>query len=486
MKSGLVSRRDFLKVAGVGPGALAVTTSVAESAAFAVPGAPGPTTVIDGGTLIDGTGAPPIPDCAIVIEGGRIARIGKAGDRKPPAGVPVFNARGKYIIPGLIDAHVHYDEPWLHRLYLAGGVTCVRDMSMALDRIATLRQEINLGNILAPRMWISGVAINPATVKSLGLGSAREMAQKMIDAGVDGIKVTGYTVAELKEIAAVAHAKGLRVYGHTGPKLGNRAPGVFAAVEAGLDGVEHMYGPLEDALEGELQFPPGFDSGKTEQLFRHYYARLYTKASPAKIDTMISLMVKKNVYLSPTFITTDRRIRGTAAVKADPEQRQIPGKIADLSSLNPADDEERENWKKTFELMKDVVGKFQKAGGLLIAGTDSSGGEAGRALYPGASLHREMELMAESGLTPLQALQTATLNNARMMGKEKDFGSVENGKFADLVILDADPLATIASVRKVYRVVRGGALLDPAALLKENREQFGSPGEKQFSRSARG
>ena len=239
-------------------------------------------------------------------------------------------------------------------------------------------------------------------------------------------------------------------------------------------------------MDGELQFPPNFDSGRTEQLFRHYYARMYTKVSPAKIDAMISLMVKRNVYLSPTFITTDRRIRGTAAVKADPEQRQIPGKVADLSSLNPADDDERENWKKTNKLMHDVVGQFQKAGGLLIAGTDSSGGEAGRALYPGGSLHREIELLAESGLTPLQALQTATINTARMMGKEKDFGSVEAGKWGDLVILDADPLSGIASLRKVHRVVLGGKVLEPAALLKENLEQFGNPGEQQFSRSTRG
>src|SRR5262249_24589177 len=117
---------------------------------------------------------------------------------------------------------------------------------------------------------------------------------------------------------------------------------------------------------------------------------------------------------------------------------------------------------------------------------DSSGGEAGRALYPGASLHREMELFAESGLSPLQVLQASTINTARMMGKEKDFGSVEAGKHADLVILDADPLADIKSVRRVHRVVRGGTLLDPAVLLKGNQDQFGKPGEMQFSRSTKG
>ena len=195
--------------------------------------------VVEGGTLIDGTGARPVANAAILIENGRIQQIGKQGELNIPAGARVIQANGKYIIPGLIDSHVHYGMPWLHRLYLANGVTTVRDLGGSIDRLMTLREEIAVGNILAPRLYISGMGINPGSLRAMHLDSAREMATMLAEAGVDGIKVTGYTSAELRDIVEVTHANGLIVYGHTGPKRGGRAPGARLAVEAGLDGIEH-------------------------------------------------------------------------------------------------------------------------------------------------------------------------------------------------------------------------------------------------------
>jgi len=183
---------------------------------------PNPSTavlVIEGGTLIDGTGRPPAPGTTILIEGNRIREIGKQGEITTPGNAHIIQASGKFIIPGLIDAHVHYRYPWIHRLYLANGVTTVRDMGSQVERVLTLRQELAVGNILGPRMFVSGIAINPGSVKAMGVSTPRELAQKLVEAGVDGIKVTGYTQAELEEVVEVAHAHGLLVYGHTGPRL---------------------------------------------------------------------------------------------------------------------------------------------------------------------------------------------------------------------------------------------------------------------------
>jgi imidazolonepropionase-like amidohydrolase len=217
--------------------------------------------LIQGATLIDGTDSPPISDTDILLEGGRIRQIGQLDDVSLPSGAQIIEAQGKYVIPGLIDMHVHYDKPWLHRLYLANGVTTVRDLGSAVERMTTLRQEIAVGNILAPRLFISGMPINPRTVKAMGAKSSAEMALNLAEAGVDGIKVTGYTPEELREIVRVAHDHGLKVYGHTGPILqpGAAGPGPRAAVQAGLDGIEHGTSLLEASLERDISLPADYN-----------------------------------------------------------------------------------------------------------------------------------------------------------------------------------------------------------------------------------
>ena len=448
-------------------------------AATAQSPAEGPSVVlIDGATLIDGTGRPPIAGSAILIEGGRIRRIGRQGELKAPAGAATIQARGKYIIPGLIDSHVHYDMPWLHRLYLANGVTAVRDMGSPTDRIVTLRQEIAVGNILAPRMYVSGMPINPGSVKAMGLGSAREMAKKLVEAGVDGIKVTGYTTEELKDIVAVAHAAGLIVYGHTGPKKDHRGPGARLAVEAGLDGVEHALGILEDAMDRDPQLPAEFDSARRDHLFRYWYGRMHREVNAAKVDSLIQLMVQRHTYFAPTLVNFDRNFakRNTPELEQDPALKYIPEDEPD--AFGRFEPEEREEWRKTLNMMKEVTYKFQKAGGLLIAGTDSPG-----AALPGWSVHQEMELFVQAGIVPMQALQAATLNNAKVLNKERELGTIETDKYADLLILDANPLEDIRNTQKIHLVIKGGKVLDPAALLEENLRQFGERGKRHFDRT---
>jgi imidazolonepropionase-like amidohydrolase len=422
---------------------------------------------IEGGTLIDGTGSPPLAGMTILIEGNRIREIGRQGELTLPSGVRVISATGKYIIPGLIDSHVHYRYPWLHRLYLANGVTTVRDMGGQIERVLTLRQELRVGNILGPRMVVSGMAINPRSVKAMGVGSPQEMARKLVEAGVDGIKVTGYTSRELEEIVDVAHANGLLVYGHTGPRIDGRAPGALVAVEAGLDGVEHAYGILEDSMGQAVEVPSDFDPSIRDHLFRYWYGRMHRNFDTDKAETLIQSMVQSNVYFSPTLVNINRNARTPQDLEANPLLRYIPE--GDPNTMASFGEEERREWASTMVRMKEITRRFQQAGGLLIAGTDSANG----ATLPGWSLHWEMELFVEAGISPMEALQAATLNNARVLHMDQDLGTVQVGKYADLVLLDEDPLENIQNTQKIHRVIKDGLLLDPRTLLEENLEQFG-------------
>ena len=432
--------------------------------------------VIQGGTVIDGTGSPAVPDTTIVIEDGRIRQMGG----EAPAGAQVIDAGGKYVIPGLIDSHVHYDMPWLHRLYLANGVTSVRDLGGSIERLKTLRQEIAAGNILAPRMFISGMPINPGSVKAMNLGSSREMAEMLVEAGVDGIKVTGYTPDELREIVEVAHAADLIVYGHTGPKRGNRGPGARLAIEAGLDGIEHALGVLEDSMERDVPVPDDYDPFDRSHIFRHWYGRMHAVVNLDTVQTIVQMMVDDETYFAPTLVNFDRNFvkRNTPEIEADPSLKYIPEDEPNTFGRFSAAD--REEWRKTLELMLDATYRFHQAGGLLIAGTDSPG-----AALPGWSLHQEMQFFVQAGISPMEALKTTTLNNAIVMNQNSELGTLEVGKYGDLVILDADPLQDISNTEKIHLVIKNGMVLDPATLLADNLRQFGNRGERHFDRTRR-
>ncbi|MDA2933925.1 amidohydrolase family protein [Acidobacteria bacterium AH-259-D05] len=348
-------------------------------------------------------------------------------------------------------------------------MTAVRDVGSPLDRILTLRQEIQVGNILAPRLFISGLAINPRSVKSLGFASAKDMAQSLAEAGVDGIKVTAYTVEELRDIVEVAHAHGLLVYGHT-----RLDPGASRAVGAGLDGIEHVTDLMEDCVDENPPFPPDFDWSRRDHFFRYYYGQLHRVVNLSKVDRLIQKMVENHVYLDPTLVNHHRGFvqRNTAELAADPALKYMPEKNDRANRYGRYGPEERGEWTKTFKLMQEVAYRFHRAGGFLILGTDSQAAAPDGAL-PGWSLHQELELFVEAGLTPMEVLQIATLNNAKVMNKDKELGTVETGKYADLLILDGNPLEEIKNTQKIHLVIKDGLVLEPQVLLAEHIRHFG-------------
>jgi hypothetical protein len=231
-------------------------------------------------------------------------------------------------------------------------------------------------------------------------------------------------------------------------------------------------------MDKAVPVPDDYDPFDRSHIFRYWYGRMHEVVNSSTVDELIQLMVEEDVYFAPTLNNFVRNFeqRNTPAVESDPNLKYIPEDEPD--AFGRFGDEERSNWKKTMALMKEATYKFHEAGGLLINGSDSPG-----AALPGWSVHQEMELFVEAGLTPMEALLTTTLNNAKVLGKEDELGTVEAGKYADLVILDADPLEDITHTQEIHRVIRGGRVLDPEVLLEENLEQFGARGERHFDRN---
>lgn len=430
---------------------------------------------IENVTLVDGTGAPPVNGVTILVAENRIHQISQSDRAQIPPKTRRINGRNKYVIPGLIDVHVHYSAPFLSYLYLAHGVTTVRDVGTDVDKILDFREEIVVGNALAPRLVVSGMGINPRTVKSGKFKSPRAMAEYLVNRGVDGIKVTGYELDELKEIVEVAHAHGLLVYGHT-----RLNPGALAAVEGGLDGIEHVTDLMEDCIDENPPFPSDFDWGNREHFFKYYYGRLNRVVNLDKVDYLIERMVENNVYLDPTLINHYRGfvVRNTSELNADPAFRYMPKQYDRANRYGTYGPEERAEWAKTLELMQEVTRRFYRAGGFLIMGTDSQAAAPDGAL-PGWSMHQELELFVQAGLTPMEVLKVATLSNARVIAREKDLGTVEVGKYADLILLNADPLEDISNTRKIDLVIKDGLILDPKVLLTEHIRHFGERSQPQ-------
>lgn len=439
--------------------------------------------LIAGGTLIDGTGRPPLADAVILIENGKIMRVGRSGEIAPPAGAEVVNAAGKFILPGLIDAHVHYRD-WVGELFLAHGVTSVFDMGNPTDWILAVRQATSRGLIRGPRLYVSGNIIdgssdgpratmggggfnrsrhNRTIVR--GVEEARKETRALIEKGIDFVKVyQELSAEELRAVADEAHRSGLAVVGHT-----YDAP---AAAKAGIDGITHLWGIASSCM--------------TPQELKHFHegkiACPYDYIKGEAREELIRTLVSEGVYVNPLLINehaslTPRTLEHQLEVYrlvSKPELQYIPadsrlgllamfdrvrnyasrfGLFPPLSKLPPeAQREFRSGYLKAQQFVRDLV----KAGGKLFVGSDS----AGASMTPGLSLHHELELLVDAGLTPMQAIQAATKFPAELIGKGDLIGTVEPNKLADLIIIDGDPLAKISNTKKIAAVIKDGVLID--------------------------
>ena len=402
---------------------------------------------IIGATVIDGNGGPPLENGTVLVRGDRIAELGRSADVTVPEDATLLDGTGRTVLPGLADMHVHLLGGWdgvrvdmlgyqryLNALLYA-GVTTVLDTGNVMPYILQMRDAVAAGTIAGPRIYSVGALIDGADPVwppiSIAVSSASQIpgAVKLLaDAGVDAIKAyKGLSVPLLRELVAEASGRSLRVIADMWTRTGS-----YHTTATGIAALAHLPSRIVDAATLELLRDNDIAVITTlaakESFARERLGDLAFLDHPLVADTSL-----------PAFTEA---LRDHAA-----------------RELTSAEEESTARWRASLATGKENIMLLHRAGVMLAAGTDAP--------YPGTllgeGLHRELELLVEAGLTPLEAISAATRNAARLM-RADDWGVLASGRRADLLLVRGRPDRVIGDTRNVEAVVRGGRLLDRAAL----------------------
>jgi imidazolonepropionase-like amidohydrolase len=406
----------------------------------------------------------------VVIRGNRIASVGPSAKQRPRRG-QVVDATGMYIIPGLWDMHTHayfgwssdFGDSYVLPMFIANGVTGIRDMGSDLDAVLRARREVAAHRLIGPRLVLSGPMLDGPTVSfpaSMAIRTpedGRHAVDSLRRRGVDFIKIqSGVPREAYFAIAAEAKRLGITFEGHVPDAV--RAS---EAVAAGQRSFEHLIGIFEASTPDETALlKRRYGAGK-EPLANKSLAAFLDRYDTTREARIIALLTKKTVWQCPTlFWERGQWLVDVIDYTQDPDIAYTPRTW--INEKFPA------SQKAVFESMDadplsvrrrfvdhelNVVRKLHAAGVPFLAGTDTP---AGVGVTPGISLHLELQRFVAAGFTPLEALQTATLNPARFLGKRSAYGSIQKGRVADLVILLANPLMDIANTRRISGVVADG------------------------------
>jgi len=405
---------------------------------------------IVGGTLIDGTGRDPIPDSVVVIEKGRIVDAGLKSRVKIPSGAQKVDARGKTILPGLWDMHAHFEQVEWGPIYLAAGATTVRDCGNEFEFITAVRDAVASGRGLGPRLLLAGI-VDGTGPSATGVArvdtpeQAKMWTDKYHDAGFQQMKIySSVQLEEVKDVAEEAHRLGMTVTGHV--PIGLNA---YQTIEVGQDQINHI------PYIVDIMVPPlPEDASRLDRA----EARANLDLNSPDAQKAIAFLVRHGTVVDPTIALFEFFSASTAKPAASIEPGVVkvaPELQAILTDVGPPSPQADLN-EKVFAKELAVVGALHKAGVPIVAGTDQT--------VPGHSLHREIELYVQAGFTPMEAIQAATIVPARVMGLDKEVGTVEAGKRADVIILDANPLESIRNIRKVEFVITNGVMYNCAEL----------------------
>lgn len=429
-------------------------------------------------TVIDATGTPAKSDMNLVIANGRIVELGNANNVHVPKDAQVVDATGKFLIPGLWDMHIHWYFKDYLPLFIANGVTGVRQMwGMPLHH--QWRKEIESGSLLGPRMVIANPIVDgpnpiwPGSISVKDEAEARQAVAKAKQDGADFIKVYNRLPrAAFLAIADETKKQGLPFAGHVPQSIT-----VTEASDAGQKSIEHLTGILgacssrEEELRkareaGDMNLPQGQRSPNPASL-RPLTRLMLETFNNEKAADLFARLKRNHTWQCPT-LTVLRSIAflDDPSLGSDPRLKYMPSSIR--KSWDPTTDFRfKERTAEDFELARlvfkkqvEVVGLMRRAGVEFLAGTDVLNPYC----FPGFSLHDELVLLVGAGLTQMEALQAATLNPARFLGKERELGTVEKGKMADLVLLEANPLVDISNTQKINAVVVRGKLIPKSEL----------------------
>jgi imidazolonepropionase-like amidohydrolase len=401
------------------------------------------------------------PDQVVVVDGDRIRYIGP--DRAPvPVAVPrAIDCTGLYLIPGLWDMHVHLEfGDWFPRskeinlpLFIANGVTGVRDMGSELETVQAWRKNIEAGILVGPRIFTSGPMLDgpkPRFPSSIAIATPEDGRHAVVDLkrrGADFIKLQSLIPREaVFAIAEEARKQRIAFAGHVPDSV--RASEMS---QAGMKSFEHLIGIFEGSSPLEDEFLKG---NKTETRFVASY-------DPARGEKLAELLAKNHSWQCPTLVWErgGNLLDVTDFSKGD-RAKLVPSSWKTGAWKRFTDEIEQgyatdnlETRNKFVALELRIVHLLHAKGVPFLAGTDTPPGVY---IFPGFSLHEELQRFVAAGFTPLEALQTATLNPAQFFGLESQLGAVEPGKLADLVLLKANPLSDIANTQKIAAVVSHG------------------------------
>ena len=411
--------------------------------------APARKLAIVGATLEDSTGAPAVKDSAILIEDGVIKAAGPRSQVSIPKDATLLDATGKYAVPGLWDMHAHYEQVEWGPIYLAAGVTSVRDVGNEFDFIRTLHDALDRKEnpAIGPHLEFAGIIDGNGPI-SLGavIADNPEQALQCVErykaAGARQIKIYSSVKPEIvRAITADAHARSMTVTGHI--------PEGMTAIEGVHDGMDQI-----NHITYEVPYftrPVSGSDGKPDR----------TKAPVLELDgprakDLISTLQAHHTLLDPTIALFESFWNTRPLDQLEPGIDHLPPQLYEALNNPPATGDKAAFLDARWQGLVATLRALHAAGIPIVAGTDQA--------IPGYSLHRELEIYVEAGFTPLEALQAATIVPARALGVEKESGSLEAGKRGDVLLLNADPLADIHNTRTVWRTVAAGAVYDPAPL----------------------
>ncbi len=435
-------------------------------------------------TVIDATGSLAKPDLSIVIRDHRIAALGPTSAVVPPKDSEIVDATGKFLIPGLWDMHVHTGRRDIFLpLYIANGVTGVRDMGGDIEdpsgelssmsgryvQLSLWRAAIEEGSLLGPRLVIAGFLIDgfkwPGNIAATNAEEGRQAVDVLKKTGVDFVKLKSFLSKDtFLAIAAEARRQNMVLAGHVPD-----AVRVAEASDVGQKSIEHLTGIAVgcSAIERQLM-------DEKAQAFavrdRARYASVEPRAAatfdPTIATALFSRFVTNGTWQVPTLVELRRNALGDDSTNPgqnspedEPLWAYLPAPLRDWWSKN-CSATAPSGGRELFAVELSLTEKMHKSGVLFLAGTDTPN----PSILPGFALHDELKLLVSAGFSPMEALQAATLNPARYLGREKDLGTIETGKLADLVLLDANPLDDISNTQKIRAVIVNGRYLNRETL----------------------
>ncbi|MEW6211021.1 MAG: amidohydrolase family protein [Acidobacteriota bacterium] len=414
-----------------------------------------PRLVIRNATIVDGNGTPASGPKDIVIEGNRIAEVVpldpvalKERRARRPEGDVEIDATGKYVLPGLINAHGHVQDErggvampvdYCLKLWLACGITTVRDVGSDIKKTLALREKSAKGEIPSPRISVYALFSRPPAPRNAE--EARARVREFKEVGADGIKISGTDRDILAALLDEAHKVGLRTAHHVGVEETN----AWDDIKFGTTSIEHWYGVPDAAIpSGRQNFPSSYNYNNEADRFR-YAGRLWREADWNRLMKVLDGMVEAGVAWDPTLVIYEASRDLQRAQNQPWFANLLHPVLEDYFRPDPAhhgsyfigwSSTDEVFWKENYRIWMRALREFEQRGGLIGAGEDAG------FIYQmyGFGLIREMELHQEAGFHPLKVIQHATGNNARILGQEENLGRVRAGFAADLIVVNGNPL----------------------------------------------